>query len=82
MHFPVEPEDVQIVQGASGRGLQVRCVCGAVNWNHVEIQESLWTCRNCGRVFTQYFPGLVVKALAREKAMAAAEPAATPQPAS
>lgn len=82
MHFPVEPEDVQIVPGASGRGLQVRCVCGAVNWNHVEIQESLWSCRNCGRVFTQYFPGLVVKVLAREKAAAPAESAAAPQPAS
>jgi hypothetical protein len=82
MHFPVEPEDVQIVPGASGRGLQVRCVCGAVNWNHLEIQESLWSCRNCGRVFTQYFPGLVVKVLAREKAAVPAESTAAPQPAS
>ena len=81
MHFPVEPDDVQTVPGASGRGLQVRCVCGAVNWNHAEIQESLWTCRNCGRVFTQYYPGLVVKVLAREKAQAPAESTATPQPA-
>ena len=83
MHFPVELEDVQIVPGASGRGLQMRCVCGAVNWNHIEIQESLWTCRNCGRIFTQYFPGLVVKALDREKAATpAAGAAATSEPAS
>jgi len=64
MQFPVAPEDVKIVQGASGRGLQVICsTCGAVNWNHLEIQESLWSCRNCKRVFTNYYPGLVEKVL-------------------
>jgi hypothetical protein len=77
MHFPVEAEDVQIVQGSSGRGLQVRCACGAVNWNHVEIQESLWACRNCERAFTHYFPGLAAKVLAREKAEAATTEPAT-----
>lgn len=78
MRFPVEPQDVQIVQGSSGRGLQVRCVCGAVNWNHVEIQESLWACRNCSRVLTHYFPGLAAKVLAREQSEAAAREPATP----
>lgn len=64
MQFPVAPEDVKIVQGASGRGLQVICSsCGAVNWNHLEIQESLWRCRNCKQVFTDYYPGLVEKVL-------------------
>jgi hypothetical protein len=63
MQFPVGPADVKIVQGASGRGLQVICSCGAVNWNHLEIQESLWRCRNCKQVFTDYYPGLVIKVL-------------------
>jgi len=67
MNFPVSSEDVKIVQGASGRGLQVTCVCGAVNWNHIEIQTAEWPCRNCGRVFTHYYPGLVEKVLKLQK---------------
>jgi len=37
-----------IVDGKSGKGLQVVCSCGCVNWNHVEITEATWPCRNCG----------------------------------
>lgn len=72
MQFPVRPEDVKIAPGVSGRGLQVVCVCGAVNWNHVEIQTAVWPCRNCGRVFTSYYAGLVQKVLALQKQGAAA----------
>ncbi len=68
MAFPVRPEDVKIVQGSSGRGLQVVCSsCGAVNWNHLQMPTSLWSCRNCGRVLSYYFPGLVAKVLAQQK---------------
>ena len=74
MNFPVSPEDVKIVQGASGKGLQVTCVCGAMNWNHIEIQIAQWPCRNCGRVFTNYFPGLVEKALKLQKPETVAQP--------
>lgn len=73
MEFPVRAEDVKIVQGASGKGLQVACSCGCVNWNHVEVLTSAWTCRNCGRVLSHYFPGLVEKALALQKPEAEAE---------
>jgi hypothetical protein len=74
MNFPVVPEDVKIVQGASGKGLQVICVCGAVNWNHLEMLTAQWPCRNCERVFTDYFPGLVAKVLARQPVVAPAPP--------
>ena len=73
MQFPVAPEDVKIVQGASGRGLQVTCNCGCVNWNHIEVLTSLWKCRNCGQVISTYYPGLVEKALKLEKNQAAPE---------
>jgi dissimilatory sulfite reductase (desulfoviridin) alpha/beta subunit len=73
MQFPVQPEDVKIVQGASGKGLQVTCVCGAVNWNHIEIQIAQWYCRNCGRLITSYFPGLVEKVLKLQAAQPLAE---------
>lgn len=76
MEFPVRPEDVKVVQGASGRGLQITCVCGCPNWNHIEVMTSMWTCRNCGRVLSTYFPGLVVKVLAMQKPEG--EPAASP----
>ncbi len=59
MSFPVSPEDVTLVQGSSGLGLQVVCSCGCVNWNHIEISEATWTCRNCGRVLSHDFPRLV-----------------------
>ncbi|HEV2176146.1 MAG TPA: hypothetical protein VGW33_02940 [Terriglobia bacterium] len=82
MRFPLQPGDVKIVQGSSGKGLQVECPCGAVNWNHLEIQESQWTCRNCGQVFTEYFPGLAQKVLAQEKSRTeASQPTAPPAPA-
>jgi hypothetical protein len=61
MKFPVGPEDVKIVEGNSGKGLQVVCECGCVNWNHIEIGEATWWCRNCGRVLSHNFPGLVAK---------------------
>jgi len=67
MNFPVQPGDAKIVQGASGKGLQVVCSCGCVNWNHIEVMTSLWSCRNCGQVITQFFPGLVEKVLKLQK---------------
>ena len=75
MNFPISPEDVKIVQGESGKGLQVTCVCGAVNWNHMEIAAAQWPCRNCGRVFTDYYPGLVKKVKALHPATPEAQPA-------
>ncbi len=80
MNFPIGPDDVKIVQGHSGRGLQFTCPCGCVNWNHVEIKQATWSCRNCGRVFTYNFPALVEKVLSRQKqeatvTMPAGEPA-------
>ena len=76
MEFPVRPEDVKVVQGASGRGWQLPGVGGCPTWNHIEFMTSRWTCRNCGRVISTYFPGLVVKVLAMQKPEG--EPAATP----
>ncbi len=64
MTFPIGPEDVKRVQGHSGKGLQVLCPCGCINWNHVEIKEAIWRCRNCARVFTNNFPVLVERVLA------------------
>ena len=63
MEFPVRPEDAKVVQGASGKGIQVTCSCGCVNWNHIEIQTATWVCRNCGRIISHHFPGLVEKVL-------------------
>jgi len=68
MNFPVEPADVRVVEGHSGKGLQVLCSCGCVNWNHIEITEATWPCRNCGRILSYNFPGLV------ERVMAVAKP--------
>jgi hypothetical protein len=76
MEYPVRPEDVKVVQGASGKGLQVTCACGCVNWNHVEVSAALWVCRNCGQVLSNYFPGLVRKVLSLPKPEA--EPQASP----
>ncbi len=59
MNFPVTPEQVRVVPGSSGLGLQVTCACGCVNWNHIEISEAGWFCRNCGRVLSHDFPRLV-----------------------
>jgi hypothetical protein len=73
MQFPVRPEDAKVIQGASGKGLQITCTCGCVNWNHLEVSASEWRCRNCGQVISEYFPGLVVKVLAIEKPEAAPE---------
>jgi hypothetical protein len=78
MEFPVRPEDVKIVQGASGKGLQITCSCGCVNWNHLEVQTSTWVCRNCGRIISHYFPGLVVKALEIQKPETESAPSPAP----
>jgi hypothetical protein len=72
MHFPVGPEDVKLVQGHSGKGLQVVCSCGTINWNHLQMPISLWTCRNCKRVLSEHFPGLVEKFLKLQKSEVAA----------
>jgi len=71
IYDPVRPEDLKIVQGHSGRGLQFVCSCGCVNWNHIEIAESIWQCRNCGRVLTHNYPLLVQAFLELEKSAAA-----------
>ena len=76
MYDPVRFEELRIVQGHSGRGLRVVCACGCVNWNHLEIPEPLWGCRNCPRIFTHNFPELVATYLATQK-QRAAEPAET-----
>lgn len=73
MQFPVAPEDVKIVQGASGKGLQITCTCGCVNWNHLEVQSSLWRCRNCEQVISNYFPGLVQNVMKLQKPETAPE---------
>ena len=78
MHFPVEPEDVKIVLGNSGKGLQVQCSCEAINWNHVEMRESLWSCRNCARVLSYHFPGLVQRVLALQTKAGGPDHPATP----
>ncbi len=72
MKYPVGPEDVRIVEGHSGKGLQVVCSCGCVNWNHMEIAEATWPCRNCGQVLSYNFPGLVEKVKALQSPVAAA----------
>lgn len=67
MDAPVKPEDLKVVQGQSGKGLQVMCSCGCLNWNHLEMSSALWSCRNCGRVLSNNFPALVKSFLALEK---------------
>ena len=67
MDAPVRPEDLKVVQGHRGRGLQYVCSCGCLNWNHLEMTSALWACRNCGRAFTANFPALVKSYLALEK---------------
>ncbi len=78
MRLPIGPEDVKIIQGHSGRGLQVVCVCGCINWNHMALAEATWRCRNCRQVFTQDFPGLVAKVKALEKQEAPTPAGAVP----
>jgi len=68
MKFPIDigelkPDEVRIVGGHSGRGLQLTCPCGCVNWQHLQSHEALWSCRNCEQVFTYFFPQLVAKVL-------------------
>ena len=64
MHFPVAPEDVKVVHGHAGRGLQVVCDCGCVNLSYPESVVPVWHCRNCERILSEDFPRLVEKALA------------------
>ena len=84
MTQPIQPNDVKVVQGHSGRGLQFVCDnCGTVNWNHLEVSAELWICRNCGRVFTHDFPRLVeefMKQYPEEAAPPPAPPAPKPAP--
>lgn len=67
MYVPVKLGELTVVQGHSGRGLQVTCTCGCVNWNHLEMNDPIWKCRNCGRVFTYTFPLLVQAYMAAQK---------------
>lgn len=77
MNAPVKLEELKIVQGQSGKGLQVVCSCGCINWNHVEMPEAIWSCRNCRRVFTHNFPELVRQYFAQSKQETPATPGAT-----
>ena len=78
MKFPIGLEDVKLLVGHGGKGAQVMCLCGCANMQYLEVQEPTWKCRNCGRLFTHDFRGLVDKVRAREKLEeAAAAPAAT-----
>jgi len=73
MNFPVGVEDVKVVQGRSA-GLQVMCDCGCVNFNYLDPQETLWKCRNCGRILSHDFPRLLEAALEKQKEMIAKAP--------
>jgi hypothetical protein len=77
MNFPVGAEDVKIVHGRS-TGLQVFCACGCVNFNYLDPQDTVWRCRNCRRLLTNDFPRLLESAFARQKELAAKEPAPAP----
>jgi hypothetical protein len=77
MKFPVGAEDVKVVHGRS-TGLQVVCTCGCVNFNYLDPQDTLWRCRNCRQLLSNDFPRLLESAAARQKQMAATEPAAAP----
>jgi hypothetical protein len=70
MGFPVGPEDVKVVHGRS-TGLQVVCVCGCVNFNYLDPQDTLWRCRNCRQVLCQDFPRLLDAAMKLEKVASA-----------
>jgi len=77
MNFPVGAEDVKVVHGRS-TGLQVVCICGCVNFNYLDPQDTLWRCRNCGRVLSNDFPRLLESAVALQKQVAATEAVAAP----
>ncbi len=77
MKFPVEPEDVKVFHGRS-TGLQVMCTCGCINFNYLDPQDTLWRCRNCGRVLTNDFPRLLERAVALQKQVTADAAAAAP----
>jgi len=69
MKFPVQPEDVKIIQGRS-KGLQIVCSCGCVNFNYLDPQDPMWRCRNCRQVLSYDFPRLLERAQAHEKQQA------------
>ncbi len=79
MNSLVDPKDVKIVHGHSGRGLQIVCICGCINMYYLESRETRWSCRNCQRAFTHDFPRLVEKVLAlgKQEAPAGHSPTAT-----
>jgi hypothetical protein len=84
MKFPIQieelrSEEVKIVHGHSGQGLQLTCSCGCVNWQHVESREAKWTCRNCGQAFTHFFPRLVERVLELQRRETQPEPVAPPE---
>jgi hypothetical protein len=66
MNFPVGAEDVKLVSGRS-KGLQVLCVCGCVNFNYLDPQDTQWRCRNCRRILSNDFPRLLEETIARQK---------------
>jgi len=75
MNFPVQMEDVQIIQGRS-KGLQVTCACGCINFNYLDPQDTIWRCRNCGRILSHDFPRLLESRLQKQNAAAQETPAA------
>ncbi len=77
MNFPVGAEDVKVVHGRS-TGLQVMCTCGCINFNYLDPQDTLWRCRNCGKVLSNDFPRLLESAVALQKQVVAAQAAAAP----
>jgi hypothetical protein len=67
MNSPLLPEDVKVVHGHAGRGLQVVCSCGCINLNYPESTVPTWRCRNCGALLTGDFPRLATAVLAAKK---------------
>jgi hypothetical protein len=74
MNSPVMPEEVKVVHGHAGRGLQVVCSCGCINLNYPESTDPTWRCRNCGRLITADFTRLAAAVLAAQRQ----EPASSP----
>jgi hypothetical protein len=77
MVFPVRAEDVKVVHGHAGTGVQVVCSCGCINMNYPEQSEPTWRCRNCRRVITYDFRTLVEQVMALQKNEVTADAAAS-----
>jgi len=67
MDFPVTTDNVKVVHGHAGRGLQAVCSCGCINLNYPESTDPVWRCRNCRQVITYDFPRLAAAVLAAQK---------------